>query len=200
MATYTTVEYRRGPMMQTMARPAVRPMRSRDLRTLRSVIAEANEEFRGVAPEAFFRSYMASTSDVEGRLMQGATVLIAEHQGILVGSISYYPDANAEGMGVGFPPRTAGIRATAVHPGARSLGIGHALVRACVEQAIADGSVAIALHTATFMRAAIHLYEGFGFQRRTAHDYPVGRFFPSDPDEDLVAMAFVRDLDPADRG
>ena len=120
--------------MQTMVRPAIRPIRSRDLRTLRSVIAEANEEFREAAPSAFFRSYLASVADIEGRLAQGATVLIAEHRGILVGSVSYYPDANAEEMGVGFPPGTAGIRATAVHPGARSLGIGHALVQACLDR------------------------------------------------------------------
>ncbi len=65
--------------MQTMVKPVVRPMRSRDLRTLRTVIAEANEEFRSMAPVGFFRSYMASATDIEGRLAQGATVFIAEH-------------------------------------------------------------------------------------------------------------------------
>ena len=185
--------------MQAMVKPVVRSIRPRDLRTVRTVIAEANEEFRGVAPAGFFHSYVASTADIEGRLAQGAMVFVAEHEGILVGSVSYYRDANDEGMGVAFPPGTAGIRATAVHPGARTLGIGHALVQACVEQARADAAAAIALHTASFMRAAIRLYESFGFQRVPTYDYPAGQFFPSDTDEDLMAMAFVRDLgrDPA---
>ncbi len=113
-----------------------------------------------------------------------------------MGSISYYRDANDEGMGVAFPPGTAGIRATAVHPGARTLGIGRALVQACVDLAVTDASAAIALHTAAFMRAAVRLYQRSGFQRVPEYDYPVGRFFPSDPDETLVAMAFMSDLAP----
>jgi ribosomal protein S18 acetylase RimI-like enzyme len=180
--------------MQTMARPTIRPACDRDARALRSIIAEANEEFRGQVPDAFFRSYLASVLDVDARVAQGAMVFIAEHQGVLVGSISYYRDANDEGMDVGFPTRTAGIRATAVHPGARGLGIGRGLVDACLDRARADDSSGIALHTAAFMRAAIRLYEASGFQRVSTFDYPVGLFFPSDPGEQMVAMAYLRGL------
>lgn len=188
-------------MMLTMARTTIRLVRDRDARALRRVIADANEEFRGQVPEAFFASYRASVLDVETRVAQGAMVLIAEHQGVLVGSISYYRDANDEGMNVGFPARTAGIRATAVHPGARGLGIGRGLVDACLEYARTDDATGIALHTASFMRAAIRLYEASGFGRAPTFDYPVGRFFPSDPGEQMVAMAYLRDLgtDLADR-
>ena len=180
--------------MQTVAKPLIRPVRDRDGKALRSIIAESNQEFRSVAPRGFFDAYLASAVDVDGRVAQGATVLIAEYQGILVGSVSYYRDANDEGMDVGFPRATAGIRATAVHPGARGLGIGRSLVRACVELARRDDAASIALHTATFMRSAIRLYERTGFRRVPRFDYPVDRFFRSDPGEGLIAQAFVRDL------
>ena len=77
--------------MQTMVRPSIRPARPRDIGALRRVVAEANEEFRGRVADTFFRSYLASATDIEGRLAQGATVLIAEYQGILVGSNHVLP-------------------------------------------------------------------------------------------------------------
>jgi GNAT superfamily N-acetyltransferase len=184
-------------MMQTTVSPSIRPVRPRDVGALRRVLAEANEEFRRQVADTLFTSYVASATDIEGRLAQGATVLIAEHRGILVGSISYYRDANDEGMGVGFPPGTAGIRATAVHPGARGSGIGRALIDACVTHALADHASSLALHTAAFMRAAMRLYTASGFQRAPAYDYPMGRFFLSDPGDEPIAMAFVRDIRPA---
>ncbi len=176
-----------------MAQVTIRRGLSVELDDIRSVIRAANEEFRDLAPAGFFRAYLASALDVWGRMEHG-TVIVAESDGRLVGTVTFFPDANDEGTPTTFGPGTAGLRATAVHPEARGLGIGRRLVEACIERAVASGATSIALHTADFMRAAVQLYERTGFRRSPAHDFPAAEFFPSDPDVDLVAITYVRDL------
>jgi GNAT superfamily N-acetyltransferase len=179
--------------MQTMAHPLIRPATMVDVDAIRRVIAAANEPYRGTVPHTFFASYLASALDIEGRLQEGE-VLLAESDGRLVGTITFYEDANDEGTPTRFAPRTAGIRATAVEPVARGQGIGRGLVDACIERAAAVGSSAIALHTAAFMTSAIALYERAGFQRVREHDFPTSRFFPSEPADDLLALAYRRPI------
>lgn len=180
--------------MQTMARSIVRDAKPVDVDAVRAVIAAANAEFDGRVPAWFFRSYLASVLDIEARVAEGASVLVAEADERILGSITYYADANDEGMGPGFPVRTAGLRATAVHPGARGLGVGGALVDACIERATAAGKTAIALHTASFMAPAVALYERAGFRRAPTFDYAASEFFAGDPADDFPALAFIRPI------
>jgi ribosomal protein S18 acetylase RimI-like enzyme len=111
-----------------------------------------------------------------------------------VGTITFYPNANDEGMPSRFPGDTAGIRATAVEPSARGQGIGRALVDACIERATATGLSSIALHTADFMISAVALYEKAGFRRAPEYDYRAGDYFTSDAGDDLKAIAYVRSI------
>lgn len=180
--------------MNTMTRSIVRAATAADVQQVRAVIAAANEGFRGTVPNAFFASYFASAVDVEGRLSDGE-VLVAEVDERIVGSITFYRDANDEGTPARFPDWTAGVRATAVHPTARGLGVGRDLVEACIARALAVGATAIALHTASFMTAAVTLYERTGFRRAPEFDFPTSAFFPSDTgDYDLTAIAFIRSV------
>jgi len=179
--------------MQTMARSQIRPATSTDILAIREVIARANESFRGTVPDGFFASYLASALDVETRLQEGH-VLAAILDDRVVGTITFYIDANDEGTPTTFPKGTAGIRATAVDPSARGQGIGRALVDACIERAAAIGATTIALHTASFMTAAVALYEGAGFRRAPDHDFPTSQFFASDPEDDIVAIAYIRQV------
>lgn len=179
--------------MQTMTRSQIRPATSADILAIREVIARANEPFRGTVPAGFFSSYLASALDVETRLHEGQ-VMTAVLDDRIVGTITFYLDANDEGTPTTFPIGTAGIRATAVDPSARGQGIGRALVDACIERATAIGATSIALHTADFMTAAVALYERAGFHRVPVHDFPTSQFFPSDPGDDVVAIAYVRHI------
>lgn len=179
--------------MQTMARSQIRPATSADILAIREVIARANEPFRGTVAAGFFSSYLASALDVETRLHEGQVMAAVLHDRI-VGTITFYVDANDEGTPTTFPIGTAGIRATAVDPSARGQGIGRALVDACIERATAIGATSIALHTADFMTAAVALYEHAGFHRVPVHDFPTSQFFPSDPADDVVAIAYVRHI------
>ena len=178
--------------MKTMVRPVIRPATSLDIDALTPVIARANEGYRGAVRDRLFEAYLASALDVAGRLEAGE-VLAAEVDGQIVGTITFYMDANDEGMPSRFPGNTAGIRVTAVDPSARGQGIGRALVEACIERATAAGLSCIALHTADFMAAAVAVYEKAGFRRAPEYDYRAGDYFVSDGD-DLKAIAYIRPL------
>lgn len=180
--------------MLTMASPLIHPLRTGERQATRAVIGRANAEFAGRVPESFFASYLASAQDLEGRLAAGGDILVAERDGRVVGTITYFREANDEGMGPGFPPGTSGIRATAVDPASRGLGLGVALVEACLDQARRDGRAAVALHTAAFMTAAMGLYERIGFVRDPSFDFPARDFFPYGPADEITALAFVRPL------
>jgi ribosomal protein S18 acetylase RimI-like enzyme len=179
--------------MQTMVESTIRTATAVDIDALRSVISRANEQFRRAVQDGLFDAYLTSALDVASR-MDGAEVLVAELNGRVVGTITFYPNANDEGMPIGFPSHTAGIRATAVDPSARGHGIGRALVDACIERACATGLSRIALHTADFMVAAVALYEKAGFRRAPEYDYRAGDYFISDAGDDLKAIAYVRSI------
>jgi len=177
--------------MKTMVRPAIRPATARDVDALRSLIARANEPLRGVVGDGLFDAYLVSALDVDGRL-RGGEVLVADVDGHVTGTITFYLDANDEGTPRRFPRNTAGIRATAVDPSAQGHGIGRALVDACIQRAASAGATSIALHTAEFMVAAIALYERSGFRRAPQYDFRAGDFFVSDSGDDFDAIAYVR--------
>src|SRR4051794_21743999 len=68
-------------------------------------------------------------------------------------------------------PGEAVIRMLAVDPRGRGSGAGTALVRACIEQARADGCRLVRLSTEPTMVAAHRLYERLGFVRAPSYDW-----------------------------
>jgi ribosomal protein S18 acetylase RimI-like enzyme len=148
--------------------------------------------------DTLFAGYIANVLDVERRALD-ASVLVAASAGEIAGTITLYRDINEEGMPVAFPAGTAGIRATAVSPNARGRGIGTELVTAAIDLARALGARSIALHTASFMEAAMRLYERSGFQREPERDFRANDFFGAGSGATLEALAFVLDLDRGGR-
>jgi ribosomal protein S18 acetylase RimI-like enzyme len=181
-------------MVSVIAGTAVREARPTDFDAIRAIASAANEEFLPAMGETTYRGYIANVLDLDRRARE-ALLLVAELDGQIVGTITLYRDINGEGMPVHFPDGTAGIRATAVSPAARGQGIGSELVTAALERARGSGAKAIALHTATCMRAAMRLYERHGFQRAPAYDFRANEFFTAGDGAALDALAFVRALD-----
>jgi GNAT superfamily N-acetyltransferase len=174
----------------------VREVRPRDTDDVADVVEAAFDEFRDAMGATLFAAYLADVLDVERRA-RNATVLVAEVDGSIVGTITLYANANEEGMPVRFPSGTAGIRATAVRPDARSRGVGSELVAASIERARAQGAKAIALHTAACMATATCLYTRHGFRRAPDLDFLANDFLSGGAGEPLAARAYVLRLGTA---
>ena len=125
------------------------------------MLLAAYQEYAAALPPAVFGRYLTDLLDLGSRAGAGE-LLVAEHGGRVVGTVTYYPDAGLEG--VGWPAGWAGLRALGVEPGARGLGVGRALLGACLERAQAAGAPVLCLHTAEFMAAAVAIYQQAGFR------------------------------------
>jgi GNAT superfamily N-acetyltransferase len=92
-----------------------------------------------------------------------AEIIIAEHEGHVVGAVGYVPPSARKAAH--FKPEWPIIRMLVVDPSARGLGIGRALTEACVARARRDHAAEIALHTSPIMTVALPMYLRMGFVR-----------------------------------
>jgi predicted N-acetyltransferase YhbS len=179
--------------MQTYerARLRVRPATGADHGRIRELIARAYKQYEATLPAAVFRAYMIDLTDLDART--DADLLVAETDSQIVGTVTYYADASAEGFG--WPRGWAGVRALAVDPAHRGLGIAGCLMETCIDRAYAGGAPVVCLHTGNFMPAAVGLYEGLDFRRTPTHDVDVTARLGAEGDA-VVAMAYTRTLRP----
>jgi predicted N-acetyltransferase YhbS len=161
----------------------VREAHRSDRRAVRGVLLAAYREYAAVLPPDVFGPYLADILDLDARvggpggLMERSgsppvvpgRLLVAEHGGRVVGAVTFYEDAAGEGLG--WPAGWAGLRALGVDPAVRGHGVGRALVDACLEGARAARAPVLCLHTATFMAAAVAMYEAMGFRRAPSFDF-----------------------------
>ena len=140
----------------------------------RRVLLAAYQQYATAMPPAVFGRYLAELLDVEARAEVGR-ILVAEVGGRVVGTVTYYPDAAAEGLG--WPAGWAGLRALGVEPGARGRGVGRALMEACRRRAEAGGADVLCLHTDQFKTAAVAIYAAMGFRRAPAFDFDATKRF-----------------------
>jgi predicted N-acetyltransferase YhbS len=166
-------------MITTHSRIAVREAGERDLDRVVSVLRAANAEYEPLLPPAFYHAYLANVLDVRRRIGESQLLLAEDGAGRIVGTITLYPDAAKEGWG--WPPGWAGIRALAVEPSARGLGIGRRLAEACIQRSRVLGAPTVCLHTAPFMKAATRMYERVGFHRAPDFDADAGEMVESAP-------------------
>jgi GNAT superfamily N-acetyltransferase len=80
-------------------------------------------------------------------------LLVVEADDRVCGSVAFYPDASAQGLG--WPPGWAGGRTLAVHPAARGHGVARVLVATCERLAQDSGAPVFAFCAASFMTSAI---------------------------------------------
>lgn len=163
-----------------------------EIEAVQAVLQAANAEFATIFPPAFFQSFMANTLQVRSRLAD-SHLLVAELGEEIVGTITFYPDASKEGWN--WPAHWSGIRAAAVVPWARGMGIGRQLVAACCEMGRSHGTGTICLHTSTMMAAAVAMYERLGFQRCADYDLALDELMPFEHSgPPLTAIAYVKPL------
>jgi ribosomal protein S18 acetylase RimI-like enzyme len=165
---------------------------------IRELLEAAYRQFASILPASIYDPYIADILDLDTRARDGR-LLVAERAGRIVGTVTYYEDAGAEGAG--WPAGWAGVRALGVDPAARGLGIGQVLMDACLDRARQAGATVLCLHTAEIMTAAIALYERMGFQRVPEFDFePHGYLHlrgdpPTTPDgRPIMVIAYRLDL------
>jgi GNAT superfamily N-acetyltransferase len=173
---------------------AIRPAHTGDYHRVRGLLISSYLEYRDCLPPDLFGAYLVDLVDLERRHDLGE-ILVAEHDGAIVGTATFYPDATDDGTG--WPATASSIRAVAVRPSMRGHGIGGALLDVCLGRARRRGSAQVCLHTAPFMEAAIRLYESIGFTRVPAFDVDVTKRIPGTPSGELTIAAYALDLTSA---
>jgi predicted N-acetyltransferase YhbS len=133
----------------------VRAATRNDYAAIRGVVIAAYQQYEPIIGAVLFERYLADVTDLDQHASRGQ-LLVAEIDGVVSGSVAFYPDTSVQG--VGWPPGWAGGRALAVHPEARRHGIAQALLAACEQLARESGACVFAFHTASFMPAAVALY------------------------------------------
>jgi predicted N-acetyltransferase YhbS len=146
-------------LSQSAVAVSVNDARPSDHPGIRAVLQAAYQEYATVLPPGVFDLYLRDILDVEARSRIGQHV-VAERHGRIVGAVTFYDDAAAEGFG--WPSGWAGLRALGVDPAIRGLGIGHALMQVCLDRARAPGAAVLCLHTAEFMTTAAAMYQAMG--------------------------------------
>jgi GNAT superfamily N-acetyltransferase len=112
--------------------------------------------------------------------------IVAERDGVLIGSVLLYPPQAAAYAGQADAPVLPEIRLLAVPPAARGQGVAKALMAECLQRAQQMEAPAISLHTFDMMDVAMRMYERMGFVREPATD-----FFPA---EGVVIKGYRLDL------
>jgi GNAT superfamily N-acetyltransferase len=178
-------------------RPAslVRPAAKSDIPEIEAVTVAAYAEFRDQVPAVIFDAYMDDLRCIAER-WEEAQLLVGELDGRIAGTVTFYADASAEGMGL--PKDWAGFRRLAVHPAMRGRGVGRALTERCVDAARSLAAPTVGVHTAPFMTAARSIYDRMGFRRCPEYDLRASEVLGLEAAADEVAVIAYR-LDLAAR-
>lgn len=164
------------------------------------LLLRANAQYRGHMPAGIYRAYCdslrnlaldpASQESCEILVIGSARQSGGRRNGGLLGTVTFFPDAAGEGLGL--PRGWAGLRALAVSPDARGYGLGRRLSEAVIGRARAIGAPILSLHNAHFQAAARKLYLDLGFVRCPQYDFDAGAS-PSfaSPGESMPIEAFA---------
>ena len=165
-------------------RPHLRDARPEEHAEVSELIRDAYLEYQTHFPPDVWERYVRNIMDVTSRLGV-ADLIVAEVSGRLSGVVTFYPEASRSER-ESWPAGWAGIRLLAVHPDARGLGIGRALMDECLRRCRQLSVPTLGLHTTELMDVARGMYERMGFVRTPDYDFEAG--------PGLVVMAYRLDL------
>lgn len=106
-----------------------------------------------------------------GDIQPGAEMIVAEIDGKILGSVVLFPAKTDAYEGYVEELEYPEIRMLAVSPEARGEGVAKALITESIRRAKEKDYNSIGLHTGSFMKNAIKLYEYFGFERTPQYDF-----------------------------
>ncbi len=161
----------------------IRDARDDELDDIAALIVDAYAEYAArMSPDAW-SSFANEIANVRGRLGD-ATLLVAENDGRIVGSVTLFSSWRGAQEG------TVGVRLLAVPPEHRGSGVGRALMQGCVDRARAAGKRRIVLTTTQEMAVFRELTERMGFVRDPGLDH--------EPAPGVRYEGYAYDLDGAD--
>ncbi len=158
-----------------------------DREAVRELTLRAYEEYAALMLPSHWAGYRENIiATLESAEPAGR--IVAERDGVIVGSVLLYPAGRVlySPDGDVFTTSWPEVRLLAVDPAARGRGLGAALLGEAISRARRSGYRFLVLHTNDMMRAAIHLYEKVGFKRFPELDFAV--------DEDVIIKAYRLDL------
>ena len=106
----------------------------------------------------------------------GAKLLMAAAGQRILGGVVHFADMAQYGSGgtATLEKDASGFRLLAVDPAARGMGVGRALVEACLDLAREDQHTRVVIHTTNAMKTAWRMYEAIGFKRAPDLDFMQG--------------------------
>jgi predicted N-acetyltransferase YhbS len=164
----------------------VREARSEDRHAAREITLAAFQQYAAVMPPPRWTGYreniLATLTDVAP-----AQQIVAEKEGVILGSILLYPPGTAFSTPDEGPLTCPEVRLLAVAPEARGQGIGTALMKESIRRARRLGAACLNLHTTDMMQVAMRMYERMGFVHAPDLDFH--------PDPSITVKAYRLELD-----
>jgi predicted N-acetyltransferase YhbS len=158
---------------------------------IRGILRAAYGQFARTLPHSVFRPYQADLLDLDTHARHGSLV-VAEVDGVISGSGAFYPDTSVQCFG--WPRGWAGGRGLAVHPARRGQGLASVLLADCERRAREAGAPVFAFHTASFMAAAVELYEHLGYRRAPEYDVDLAEHYSVTGLTPIPVLAYCTDL------
>mgnify|MGYP002623969689 FL=1 len=150
-----------------MSAVTVRPARPADYPALAELTVAA---YRADGQSRPGFAYESTLADVDSRAAAGELLVagVAATGRVVGGVLFVLPGSEYAELS---RPGEAEFRMLAVHPDAQRRGVGEALVRACLERAVAHGCHSVVICTRDFAYAAQRLYQRLGFVRLPERDW-----------------------------
>lgn len=139
----------------------VRGMRLDEAPRVGAITLESYDAYGKI--EGDYRTFLG---DPLARLEGCTSLLVAERDGEVAGTVTFVLPGDAEWEGRPIPDGDAGFRVLAVAVGHEGSGVGRQLVRACIDRASERGCHRIFIVSMAWMHRAHRLYERLGFVRR----------------------------------
>jgi GNAT superfamily N-acetyltransferase len=150
--------------MMAFMEPIIRPVRAEEFTAVGELVVREYE----TVYDSGVGDYADALRDVADRT-RTTTVLVAEVDGHLAGTVTYVPRPGP--YAEGDDPDAGWIRMLAVDAAWQGRGFGAALVTACLDLARRGARRRVLLHTTDFMPTAMRLYERLGFRRAAELDW-----------------------------
>lgn len=165
----------------------IREMELEEIEPIRNLRLESYKEYEQFVSKEHW-AVLKNTLISDNDLKNNAKIFVAELDDKIVGSVALFPPSIQAYDWSDTVQEFPEIRMLSVDPTIRGKGIGKALVEHCLKVSKEEQVTKIGLHTASFMKKALSLYESMGFKR-----FPELDLEPMN--DGIIVKALIMDLE-----